>query len=85
VDFIVFSGDVAHKGKEIEYREARKQLFNPLLNILDLEPERLFIVPGNHDLDREAFELLPDAILNPFTSETQIQEWLTNEKNVIAS
>jgi hypothetical protein len=80
VDFIVFSGDVAHKGKEIEYQEARKQLFNPLLTALDLEPGRLFIVPGNHDLDRDAFELLPAAVLEPFTSEIQIQEWLTNEK-----
>jgi DNA repair exonuclease SbcCD nuclease subunit len=78
VDFIVFSGDVAHKGKEIEYQEARKQLFNPLLPALDLEQDRLFIVPGNHDLDREAFELLPSTILNHFTSESQIQEWLTN-------
>ena len=82
VDFVVFSGDVAHKGKESEYQEARKQLFNPLLATLDLEPDRLFIVPGNHDLDRDAFELLPAAVLDPFTSEAQIQEWLTNEKKL---
>jgi hypothetical protein len=82
VDFVVFSGDVAHKGKECEYKEAREQLFNPVLNTLDLEPDRLFIVPGNHDLDRDAFELLPAAVLDPFTSEAQIQEWLTNEKKL---
>jgi len=50
------------------------------LTTLDLEPDRLFIVPGNHDLDRGAFELLPAAVLESFTSESQIQEWLTNEK-----
>ncbi len=51
-----------------------------MLDAAGVGPERLFIVPGNHDLDRDAFELMPEALLKPFTTEEQIQEWLTNGK-----
>ncbi|WP_341529358.1 SIR2 family protein [Nostoc sp. UHCC 0302] len=80
IDFIIFSGDVAHAGKKEEYTAAWENLFEPVLQATGLTAEQLFIVPGNHDLDRSAFELLPNSILQPFESNEQVKDWLTNKK-----
>jgi len=80
IDFIIFSGDVAFSGKKEEYEAAQKYLFDPVLEATGLPAERLFIVPGNHDLDRYAFELLPDSILKPFESNEQVNTWLIDDK-----
>ncbi|MBN1323814.1 MAG: TIR domain-containing protein [Methanotrichaceae archaeon] len=80
IDFIVFSGDVAHSGKAEEYEAAAEQLFGPLLKAAGVIPQRLFIVPGNHDLDRTTFELLPAALLKPLGSDSEVQRWLINDE-----
>jgi len=81
LDFLIFSGDVAFSGQANEYKKARKYLFAPSLKITGLNRNRLFIVPGNHDLDREEFNYIPDEIKQPFTTEKQVQTWLTDDKN----
>ncbi len=80
LDFIVFSGDVAFHGKAAEYEAAVAHLFEPVLKATGLPADRLFIVPGNHDLDRDAFKFLPQALHQPFTLEGEVQEWLANEE-----
>ena len=80
IDFIIFSGDVAFSGRKEEYQAAKKNLFEPLLEATGLSPERLFIVPGNHDLDRNHLELLPKSLETHFDSESQVNEWLTDIK-----
>lgn len=81
VDFVVFSGDVAFQGKAEEFESARRELFDPVLEILGLTPDKLFIVPGNHDLSRDHVnEMLPEALQSPFTKEEDVQKWLTDEK-----
>jgi len=52
VNFIVFSGDLAFSGKKEEYEAAKTHLLDPVLAATGLKPEHLFMVPGNHDLDR---------------------------------
>ncbi|HLO85793.1 MAG TPA: SIR2 family protein [Nostocaceae cyanobacterium] len=80
IDFIIFSGDVAYSGKKEEYEAAREYLFDPVLKATGLSTKRLFIIPGNHDLDRTAFELLPEPILKHFEGHEQVTSWLTNER-----
>ncbi len=80
IDFIVLSGDVAHSGKSEEYSAVTEHLIRPLLEAAGVGPDRLFIVPGNHDLERAAFELLPASLTKPFTSEEDVQLWLGDEK-----
>lgn len=80
IDFIVFSGDLAFSGKEAEYQTAKKHLFDPVLNATGLSPDRLFIVPGNHDLDRHhVFRMLPPD-LQQVLDEEKCKEWLTDEE-----
>ena len=51
---VVASGDVAFSGKKAEY-DLAKTFFDKLLGCLKIGPERLFIVPGNHDVNRKAY------------------------------
>lgn len=51
-DFIVVTGDVANKGKSKDYLIAN-DFFKRLLEKVKLDEKRIFIVPGNHDLDRD--------------------------------
>ncbi len=50
-DFIVVTGDVTFSGKPAEY-ELAVDFFDRLLEITGLSKARLFVVPGNHDVDR---------------------------------
>ena len=54
-DFVVVTGDLAYGGKEADYAVA-KVMCERILKAARLEnkPERLFLVPGNHDVDRDA-------------------------------
>ena len=51
IDLICFTGDVAFSGKPEEYDYATS-FFSALRDHLHVPPERLFIIPGNHDVDR---------------------------------
>ena len=81
IDFVVFSGDVAWHGKKEEFQAAREFLFEPVLQAVSVGPKELFIVPGNHDLDRECVEeMLPDGLKKPLKSDEQVQKWLVEER-----
>lgn len=51
IDILCFTGDVAQSGRADEYETATK-FFQLTLSKLALPTSRLFIVPGNHDVDR---------------------------------
>lgn len=53
-EIIVVTGDIAFKGIKAEY-DLAKVFFDDLLAALNLENNRLFIVPGNHDVDRKQY------------------------------
>ena len=56
-DLIVATGDIAFSGKASEYAEATK-FFDDLLRAAGVERTFLFVIPGNHDVDRDAGEYL---------------------------
>lgn len=51
-DLVCFTGDAADQGRAEELEEAGDFLL-ALMERLQLDRERLFVVPGNHDIDRE--------------------------------
>ncbi|HYI00784.1 metallophosphoesterase [Hyalangium sp.] len=55
IDLVCFTGDVADWGKPEEYGPAT-DFIESLLQRLSLPLERLFLVPGNHDIDRKKGE-----------------------------
>ena len=56
-DLIFATGDIARNGNAKEYAVATK-FFDDLLDAAGLSPDRLFIVPGNHDVDRKSGKFL---------------------------
>lgn len=53
-DFIFITGDIAHNGQQNEYDLFMSEFINPLKSLFDNNgiPFRLYVVPGNHDYDR---------------------------------
>lgn len=80
VAFVVFSGDLAHRGKEDEYTAAREHLLDPVLRETGVARNRVVIVPGNHDLDRDSIELVPAPLTKPLDSSEDAHKWLTETK-----
>jgi formylglycine-generating enzyme required for sulfatase activity/predicted MPP superfamily phosphohydrolase len=52
-DFIAVSGDIADSGKLEEYERA-EEFLRELLEVTQVPVEHLYLVPGNHDVDRGA-------------------------------
>ena len=49
-DFIVVTGDIAFSAQPAQYQQAGR-FFDKLLKATKLPKERLFLIPGNHDVD----------------------------------
>ncbi|MEZ8885310.1 metallophosphoesterase [Vibrio sp. 10N.222.54.F6] len=72
VDAVLITGDIAFAGKESEYQAAHRWL-DSLKEALGLSNDQIFVVPGNHDVDRnKADELLPRMIRENIESNTQV-------------
>lgn len=85
VDLIFFSGDIAWSGKEPEYDDAREQFFKPLLESTGRAKDdwtRLFVVPGNHDLDRDAIKRVPNELVTGLCSREGINDALGGWKRL---
>jgi tetratricopeptide (TPR) repeat protein len=79
IDFIVFSGDITFSGKAQEYEAAVEYFFNPLLKATGLGWDRLFIVPGNHDLDRDKLDDVPSDIIKSLDSREGVNSALETQ------
>lgn len=51
-DMIFITGDIANRGKKEEYSLFVNEFLLPIVDIYDTFP-KVYIVPGNHDVDRE--------------------------------
>ena len=77
-DLIAVTGDVAFAGKAKEYDMAR-QFFDRLLDITGLGKDRLFLVPGNHDVDRRAISPLVAGGTSILNSRRTVNQFLDND------
>jgi len=68
VDIVCVTGDIAMTGLPEQYEEAAR-FIDETLGALHLGKDRLFCVPGNHDIDRRARSPYADELLRtPFDS-----------------
>jgi hypothetical protein len=78
---VVFSGDAAFSGQPSEYERAKADFFEPIMNAVKLQADRLFMVPGNHDFDRVILkDFLPVGLQNALAKDQEVQLWLTDPK-----
>lgn len=53
-DFVFITGDIANAGKKEEYELFVRIILDPVLEVMGREfRDRIFVVPGNHDLNRK--------------------------------
>lgn len=62
-DLIFCTGDIGNTGAAAEYEQATP-FFDRLLEITKLPKERIYIVPGNHDVDREIGSQLKRTLIS---------------------
>jgi len=58
--FVLFTGDISYSGKEDQYKFANNNLFKIIKSFEHLKLNRIFLTPGNHDIDRDLIQYLPD-------------------------
>ncbi|MBI5445363.1 MAG: metallophosphoesterase, partial [Deltaproteobacteria bacterium] len=64
---VFVTGDVANKGQEPEYGQA-EEFLGRLMETLGLDARRqLFLVPGNHDVDRSRIDVVDEMIVDRLT------------------
>lgn len=73
--FVIITGDLSRSGKPEEFEYAEK-FCNELLRIVKLPRERIYIVPGNHDVDRAEVRNLHIKSWYLFDSQEHITEIL---------
>ncbi|HUT92704.1 MAG TPA: metallophosphoesterase [Thermoguttaceae bacterium] len=76
IKFIVVSGDLAHGGKREEYNLVESFL-DDLVSAVQLTRSDVFIVPGNHDIDRDIQELTFHGSRSEFTSANNVERFLS--------
>jgi tetratricopeptide (TPR) repeat protein len=81
VDLVAFTGDLAFSGRRVEY-EGVGQFLDEVLSRLKCPRERLFLVPGNHDVDRSiartSWKKLR-ALLRPDDAQ-EFSQWMASPK-----
>jgi predicted MPP superfamily phosphohydrolase len=75
LDFVFFTGDLANRGARDEYAAARTEFLDKVVAAANIAPDRLFLVPGNHDVDRSRLTFLPD-LLKRSSKRTGAKPWV---------
>jgi Calcineurin-like phosphoesterase len=76
LDFILATGDIAFSGKAEEYKLA-ESFFDALSTVSRVPKERIFCIPGNHDIDRERQKLCFRGARSYLESQNQIDPFLS--------
>lgn len=77
IDFILASGDLAFSGKKAEYDLVRS-FFEELSDLTGVLCERIFCIPGNHDVDRKRQTMAFAGARMKLLSESAIYAFLSN-------
>ena len=80
-DFIVVTGDIAFSGKAEEYAQAGS-LFADIQSASGVPLERIFCVPGNHDIDRTRHDLCFRGARAELSSQNQVDSLLAGGEDV---
>lgn len=79
IDFILATGDLAFSGKEEEYALVR-EFFDALVTGSGVPRERIFCVPGNHDVNRDVRKLCFSGARSELIN-TEMADWLLSGDN----
>lgn len=77
LQFLIVSGDLAHGGKNDQYSLVESFLVD-LLRITSLKTSDLYIVPGNHDINRDNSQLAFHGARTAFLNSENVERFLSN-------
>lgn len=75
-DFILATGDLAFSGKVDEYRLVGA-FFDALSNASGVPKERIFCIPGNHDVDRDRQKMCFQGVRHTLLSTSHVDSFLS--------
>jgi hypothetical protein len=81
IDFVLATGDLAFSGQAQEYDRAATFL-DEVLRVTGVPRERLFCVPGNHDVDRDRQRMCFVGARHILQSENEIDVFLESREEV---
>jgi predicted MPP superfamily phosphohydrolase len=64
INLVLFTGDLARRGKAEEYRQAEEILIARLVEELEVPREHIVILPGNHDVNRDEIRRIVESGLH---------------------
>lgn len=80
-DFVLVTGDIAYSGKAEEYELAAK-FFDYLQTASNVPKERIFCVPGNHDIDRDRQKFCFQGGRSTLRDPNQVDSFLGGGENL---
>lgn len=78
-DLIFFTGDLTYKAQPQEFKSAIKDYLGEILSECRLSYNELFIIPGNHDINRSSTTNLDMDLVRGLRSASQIHALLEDE------
>lgn len=84
LDFILATGDLAFSGKQDEY-ELVKRFFDELVSASGVPKERIFCIPGNHDVNRDRQKLCFQGARSALTSPNAVDPLLAPDNDDLAT
>ncbi|MEL0585486.1 MAG: metallophosphoesterase [Candidatus Thiodiazotropha sp. (ex. Lucinoma kazani)] len=84
LDFILATGDLAFSGKQEEY-ELVKRFFDELVSASGVPKERIFCIPGNHDVNRDRQKLCFQGARSALTSPNAVDPVLAPDNDDLAT
>jgi predicted MPP superfamily phosphohydrolase len=77
-NLIMITGDVAFGGKKKEYEDA-KEFIDKVALSCEVENKNIFLIPGNHDVERSKIDPRHKAWWYNFKNENELNDVLTSE------
>ncbi len=74
MDALLIGGDIAFRGDPAEYETARGWI-NDLVAAGRCPPEKIFVVPGNHDVDQRVITGKDPSVRNAQQAIIRAQPW----------
>ena len=77
-DLLFITGDIAFSGRSEEYARA-EEFIGELRTATSVSQERLFVVPGNHDIDRDIEEDAFQGVKAALQNEVEVDKFFASE------
>ena len=79
-ELLILSGDIAWSGNKDEY-ELAHEFLSKVCSELDISKDAVFIVPGNHDVDRDEYTIAEQTKTFQYENMRELNQDIENKKS----